>query len=322
MPFIIGTDEAGYGPNLGPLVVGASLWRVPEGIADLYDELQSNICRTQSGSRIDGKIPICDSKDLFQSRGCIGKLERSVITMLGVVDRVPANLFDVFQQVASQNSNQLAGETTYRWDDVTVPVACDRDEVDGLVLRVRDSLADRSVACRRIAATVLFPGKFNQGLRQFGNKANLLSSITCRLVRSLIDSIESNDRQKVTVLCDKHGGRAHYAGLIQQEMTESLVRVFYESRGESCYGWREAGQPVEMKFMAKGERHLPIALASMVAKYLRELSMEAWNLFWKEQMPSLRPTAGYPQDAKRFKKEITIVQSRLSVDDRVIWREK
>ena len=28
MTLVIGTDEAGYGPNLGPLVVAASLWRV------------------------------------------------------------------------------------------------------------------------------------------------------------------------------------------------------------------------------------------------------------------------------------------------------
>ena len=28
MTLVIGTDEAGYGPNLGPLVVAATLWDV------------------------------------------------------------------------------------------------------------------------------------------------------------------------------------------------------------------------------------------------------------------------------------------------------
>ena len=28
MPLVVGIDEAGYGPTLGPLVVGATLWRV------------------------------------------------------------------------------------------------------------------------------------------------------------------------------------------------------------------------------------------------------------------------------------------------------
>ena len=36
MPFLLGTDEAGYGPNLGPLVISASVWEVPDGGDDLY----------------------------------------------------------------------------------------------------------------------------------------------------------------------------------------------------------------------------------------------------------------------------------------------
>ena len=28
MPYLIGMDEAGYGPNLGPLVVSASVWQM------------------------------------------------------------------------------------------------------------------------------------------------------------------------------------------------------------------------------------------------------------------------------------------------------
>ncbi len=31
MPYLLGTDEAGYGPNLGPLVISASVWEVPDG---------------------------------------------------------------------------------------------------------------------------------------------------------------------------------------------------------------------------------------------------------------------------------------------------
>ena len=38
---VIGTDEAGYGPNYGPLVIAASVWEVPEGVtgANLYKRL-------------------------------------------------------------------------------------------------------------------------------------------------------------------------------------------------------------------------------------------------------------------------------------------
>ena len=49
-------------------------------------------------------------------------------------------------------------------------------------------------------------------------------------------------------------------------------------------------------FRTKGEEFLPTALASMTAKYLRELSMRAFNEFWCARVTGLRPTAGYPMD--------------------------
>src|SRR5437773_7720743 len=33
MVFVLGTDEAGYGPNLGPLCIAASAWEQPDGAA-------------------------------------------------------------------------------------------------------------------------------------------------------------------------------------------------------------------------------------------------------------------------------------------------
>jgi hypothetical protein len=60
----------------------------------------------------------------------------------------------------------------------------------------------------------------------------------------------------------------------------------------------------------------------MVSKYLRELAMEAFNAFWAEQVPNLAPTAGYPQDAVRFRAEIAKKQLELGIEDAVLWRKK
>ena len=65
---------------------------------------------------------------------------------------------------------------------------------------------------------------------------------------------------------------------------------------------------------------MPTALASMTAKYVRELAMIAFNAFWINHLPNLRPTAGYPLDAKRFRKAIAPVQKKLEVSDATIWR--
>ena len=95
--------------------------------------------------------------------------------------------------------------------------------------------------------------------------------------------------------------------------------------GAPACGSRVAGRgsrQVEIAFQAKGESHLPTALASMASKYLRELAMLAFNDFWGRHVADLRPTAGYPLDARRFKADIAAAQQALGIDDRMLWRTK
>ena len=51
-------------------------------------------------------------------------------------------------------------------------------------------------------------------------------------------------------------------------------------------------------------RHLPVALASITAKYVRELFLRRLNHYFQQRIPGLKATAGYPQDAARFLREI------------------
>ena len=124
------------------------------------------------------------------------------------------------------------------------------------------------------------------------------------------------------VTLDKHGGRNRYAGLIQHHFPEHWIDTLQESREVSRYRTAWRGGPLGLEFRKGGEQVLPTALASMTAKYLRELSMQALNRFWAEQTPGIRPTAGYPVDAKRFKSEIAETQARLGVADRMLWRNR
>jgi hypothetical protein len=60
----------------------------------------------------------------------------------------------------------------------------------------------------------------------------------------------------------------------------------------------------------------------MASKYLRELAMGAFNEFWRRRVAGLRPTAGYPQDARRFKADIAGALASLGIDDRQLWRAR
>jgi hypothetical protein len=53
--------------------------------------------------------------------------------------------------------------------------------------------------------------------------------------------------------------------------------------------------------------HLPVALASMSAKYLRELLMQRFNDYWRGLAPAVTPTAGYYQDALRFLEDLEFI---------------
>ena len=43
MTLVIGIDEAGYGPNLGPLVIGGSSWQIDDLQAISHPQTWQNI---------------------------------------------------------------------------------------------------------------------------------------------------------------------------------------------------------------------------------------------------------------------------------------
>ncbi len=124
------------------------------------------------------------------------------------------------------------------------------------------------------------------------------------------------------MVCDKHGGRNRYAAALQHHFGEWLIVVRGEGRCESRYEFGPSGSRVDVRFRRGGEAFLPTALASMTAKYFRETAMRSFNRFWQQQIPGIRPTAGYPVDARRFKHEIANRQRELGLDDHVLWRSR
>ena len=84
-------EKAGYGPNLGPLVVASSVWEVPDDLSsgnwssanssnanheesDLYRLLEGAISH-KAGS---GRMAIADSKRLYKPGSGLRHLERAV----------------------------------------------------------------------------------------------------------------------------------------------------------------------------------------------------------------------------------------------------
>ena len=321
MPYLIGTDEAGYAPNLGPLVISASVWWVANGDAqdDLYKWLIKVVCKSHSRRGSARRVAIADSKALYAPIHGLGVLERGVLAALGLIDRCPADWLEVWQLL---DEDALAHLPSMPWHvdyDLRLPLAADAEDLARMIPRLRRGFEASGVRLAALKSRAVFPEQFNRSTDEFGNKAEALSKITLSLVASMLQHCAG---EPVLIVCDKHGGRNYYGRLLQQQFPDTLVEVCHESTAESIYRWGRGEGRIEVRFRAGGEDFMPAALASMASKYLRELAMRAFNEFWCGRVPALAPTAGYPRDARRFRAAIHETQLAMGIADRIVWRDR
>ncbi|HZZ73405.1 MAG TPA: hypothetical protein VFE24_14215 [Pirellulales bacterium] len=324
MPYLIGTDEAGYGPNLGPLLIAATVWHVPDDCAatDLYKRLKKSVCQTPRNER-DRRVWWADSKAVYRAGAGLDMLERGLLVALCNlgIDSLPlpescAAVWRVLDPHAELH------QQTVPWPvhaSGRFPVANEPTRLKKPAAALAADLTAQRVRLVSIRATTVFPERFNALTEQLGTKGEVLSRLTLTLAAEAARDLTD---EPVLFLCDKHGGRNRYGGLLQDIFYEHFVEVLAEGQTESRYGWGPPANRREIRFRVQSERFLPAALASMTAKYLRELAMRAFNEFWCGRLPDLRPTAGYPGDARRYKDEIAALQRDLGIADQRLWRNR
>ena len=347
MGYLLGTDEAGYGPNLGPLVISATLFQVPDvhslkelARVDLYQRCRryvTPVAPDSSTEPSDDSHPVwvADSKQLYKPGGGVHHLECGVLGSLplqlaschgenerqdDVGRQWPPRWTDLWHILAGQSVAKITQTPWYEDFDESLPIDASTAEVAQSTAMLTEAFAAADVRLVAIRSAVVFPEDFNRLLDVHGKKSDVLSKTTLMLVSQLIEDLPC--REPVFVNCDKHGGRNRYGPLIQPQFPDTLVEVYGESRSLSVYRLGREQDRVELRFQAKGESFLPAALASMTSKYLRELAMRAFNDFWCHRIDNLKPTAGYPVDARRFHAQIRPAQRRLRIRDAVLWRRK
>ena len=332
MGYLIGTDEAGYGPNLGPLVISATVWEAPDGIGGerLFEHVDPLIASRPAGRAAGNqsgdvaRVVMADSKMLYTPERGLRLLERGLWAAFGLLGHSPRTWRDVWQTLAPEALDAMPLVPWYADYDTSVPFEHAPDAAS-LISRssalapcpLRDGLAAVGVRLVAVRSRAIFAHQFNKSLDRHGLKSTLLSHETLALTARLIDALPPGP---VSVVCDKHGGRNRYAELLAAHFPDQFIAIHGESRERSVYRFGPEERCIEFCFRTKAESCLPAALASMASKYLRELAMRAFNAFWRGHIPDLRPTAGYPEDAKRFRVDIADVQRRFHIPDRVLWR--
>jgi hypothetical protein len=306
-------DEAGYGPNLGPLVVTATVWEVPEDPDNFnFWKACRGAVRRKAGN--DGRLHVADSKVVYQPARGLGELERSVLALTGLLGEWPRTWRELRDRVVRER--HATSESCGPWhaeDDVELPTASEAKLIDSGHGRIVRCLDKCGVKLRAICSDMVAEERFNRMTAAAGSKGAALTEISLSLLACCLP--EDVD-QPVLVLADKHGGRNCYSGPLTEATGGRFITILEESRERSRY---RAGA-CEFRFEPRGERHLPIAVASMVSKYLREVSMITFNRFWQRHIPTLKPTKGYPGDSRRFWKDIRATQQSLGIADDLLWR--
>lgn len=304
---LAGIDEAGYGPMLGPLCVGLTVfqvrdWTPGDEAPDLWSLLNEVV--TRAPGRRSSKVPIADSKILklansHKTRHPLVHLERGVLAFLRAVDREPPDDAGLFQALGAQ----LEDRPWYGGDPAPLPVGQTAGEVAIGAAALAGALERAGVELLALRCEVVGESEFNEIVGRTGTKAEATAAALGRHLATVLSAHAGGD--PLRVVCDRLGGRIAYGGLLERFHRGGPVVVLEESESRSRYGLGpKAGaseHQVVVQFMPEAESaHLPVALASMVAKYVRELAMARFNRYWCGRIEELKPTAGYVQDARRW----------------------
>ncbi len=308
MAILAGIDEAGYGPMLGPLVVTGAAFEVPDDALDgcLWARLSASV--TERRAKRDHRLPIVDSKKLYQRSVGLKMLERTALVMASVAEQQPATVRALLERIAPHAVGDVAQYPWYFELDRALPTENDRTDIAMRANAVRRDLADNGVRFIGAFAEPLPEGHFNRLVERTRNKAVASLGLVFRIIDRIV---RTGDAERVRICVDRQGGRQHYRSPLSTAFDGHDVQIMEEAPERSAYQLRTGRRQLDIEFTVDGEReHLPVALASVFSKYVRELLMSSFNRYWAERIDGLKPTAGYYQDARRFLEDIAPALAR------------
>lgn len=295
MIVLAGIDEAGLGPTLGPLTTAAAALFAPDAWEPEtpWDALSGAFCR--EWRRGETRAGVADSKVLYRAGGLAAlELTAGAFSLLASGRARPA--LECGEAAAAPPHPCYSGGLE------PFPILNDEAVVEAAAEAMRRDMEKAGAGAAHFAAGALFEPAFNRSCESGLNKNQILLRETGRHLAALAGKFPD---RRVRAVVDKQGGRNEYLPFLAGLFPGAWIDTLEEGAERSRYRLRRPGGAMEIAFQAKADRtSFATALASLLAKYARERAMRELNAWFGRLLPEVGPTAGYPQDARRWLGEV------------------
>ncbi|WP_246196395.1 hypothetical protein [Aquisphaera giovannonii] len=288
---------------------------------ELWAELEASVDRAGGDP---SRFWVDDSKAILRGGKGRDRLESTCLALLeAVFGSLPANHDGLLGRLGCGTIHEVE---LGRWIDAGCPGATWPRA--GVCETLRPRLMGRPLAppsgrwrFSAVRTVVLGPERFNGLLDHHGSKA----AVHFGAFRVLLEEAWriAADGRPTALDCDKHGGRHYYLEPLSRAFPEAWIDRGEEGPELSEYTVRGDGRLLRLRLRPRADAgNGLVALASIVSKTVREVWMDAFNAYWTARVAGLRPTAGYPVDAARFRAAIEPLARELGHPPEAWWRRK
>ncbi len=276
---LVGIDENGLGPRLGPLLVTAVSARCTDSGAKAAQKPPTKAMGARLG----------DSKDLV-SHGDVALGEAwaraAHARIAGSIAKSPD---DLLHALCIDSSAQLRA----RCPDDHEAQCWRADELfsaeDSMVESVAsdlDKLAARGIEITRVETSIICSERLNDAIDRKLSRFH----VDLHAMERLVISARAAANENVVAICGKVGGLNRYGDQFGP-LSDRLHAVVEEGRARSEYQFPDVGR---IAFVRDADgSHLIVGMASLIGKWAREVLMARIVRHYREDNPDLPQASGY-----------------------------
>ncbi len=285
---VMGVDENGLGPRLGPLVATSVVLETPRYLR-----------RTLCDRGLD--LGLTDSKETG-GFGRMAFIESVALALLGseqphgrragsVLRGLPRSADDLLDRLSPASRVELRAccpndETAAQCWAVDLPLPAFGGEPAHGAALLRKLVGRSKLRVVGVQSRLACAGILNARQAVGQNKL----AVDLELFEELIIAAHQLHGGPLLVICGMIGGIRDYSSRLRR-VDHERVDNLPGRRGQRRYAVEGLG---EIRFEVDADaRHLPVALASIVGKYLREICMLRIGEFYRRDVPGLRLASGY-----------------------------